>query len=136
MELQTKTPVQIIQELITIHTTRIEVIDKFQARVNDSSLSDNLLKAKMQSELFVSQLMSELSNFGDSIMASVDSEDEYQLACKNVFGEINEMEPPQIEAKFLALETVLKNTYAGILTTKINLPESVQVVLVKQEGAL
>ena len=95
-----KPPVEIIQELIAIHTTRIEMVEKFNGKALIPDVKTSFKSAKQQSEKYTEELMSELSNFGDAVMGSVNNENEYQVMYKNVLGKIDAMTPQEAEHTF------------------------------------
>ena len=91
METQSKTPVEIVQELIAIHTTRKEVVDKLKEIPVTGNVADKLPGIIKQSDQFISELMNELSNFGDAVQGSVDRDNEYQEIWKKGLQNIDAM---------------------------------------------
>src|SRR5688500_18809162 len=77
MQHQTITPVQVIQELIAMLTTRKEAIEKILAKPDAAALASGLNRHAQQAENFISALKSELSTFGDAVMADVDRNNAY-----------------------------------------------------------
>lgn len=132
MEMKIKAPVEIIQELIAIHTTRIEMVEKCTDKAFTPAAKTSFKSAKQQSKKYTAELMSELSNFGDAVMASVDHQNEYQVMYKNALGKIDTMTPQEAEHTFQSLELALKNIYESILETKADLPIVLQEMLSKQ----
>lgn len=125
----TKTPVEIIQEFIAIHTTRQEMVEKCEGKEFSPDVKTNLQSAEKQSEKYNQELLSELSNFGDAVMAGADNQNEYQVTYKNALGKIDAMTPQETEQTFHSLEIVLKNIYRTVLETQTNLPASLQEIL-------
>lgn len=136
MELKIKSPVEIIQELIAIHTTRIEMVEKCEEKALTPAVKTSFKSAKQQSKKYTEELLSELSNFGDAVMASVDHQNEYQVMYKNVLGKIDAMAPQEAEHTFQSLEIALKNIYESILETKADLPAALQEMLSKQAKSI
>lgn len=136
METQTKTPVQIIQELIAVHTSRIELVQKCEGKSLVPDVAGKLASARQQSETYTAALLSELSEFGDAVMASVDNQNEYQVMYKNALGQLDAMTPREAEQTFLSLEEALKNIYRAMLQTGSELPASLQELVSKQAKEL
>ena len=131
-----KPPVEIIQELIAIHTTRIEMVEKFNGKALTPDVKTSFKSAKQQSEKYTEELMSELSNFGDAVMTSVDHQNEYQVMYKNVLGKIDAMTPQEAEHTFQSLETALKNIYQSILKAERDLSAPLQEMLSNQANGI
>lgn len=127
--MQTKTPVEIIQELIAIHTTRKEAAD----RLNAEQLTD---AAAQQSDEFIAEWMTELSNYGDAVMATADRENEYQEIWKSTLGTIDAISPQKAAQTFHAMESALKNIYQQIMEANSDLPVSVLEILKRQLSKL
>jgi predicted RNase H-like nuclease (RuvC/YqgF family) len=136
METQNKTPVEIVQELIAIHTTRKEVVDKLKQIQVTGNVADKLQGIIKQSDQFISELMNELSNFGDAVPGEVNRENEYQVMWKNAFINVDTMNPQEGEQIFQALENSLKKMYHDILDKVSELPASLQEIVTKQEAKL
>ena len=94
------------------------------------------LSAKQQSETYTAELMNELSEFGDAVMASVDNQNEYQVRYKNALGKLDSMTSQEAEQTFRSLEQSLQNIYETILQTEKDLPASLQEIINKQAHAL
>lgn len=131
MDTQTKSPVEIVQELIAIHTTRKEAVEKLQLPEGAQSQ-----KAARQSDEFIAALMSELSNFGDAVQSEAGRENDYQTTYKKILPEIDNMTPQQHQQAFGELEAKLKEVYDRLMETKDELPESLQTILTQQKEQL
>lgn len=136
MENLAKTPVEIVQELIAIHTTRKEAVDKLTTKTPGKELSAKLSASAQQSDQFIAELMSELSNYGDSIKDGVDRENEYQLRWKDTISNIDGMNPDESNQAFEKLEDSLRQFYTGINETGTELPASLQEMLTRQAEEL
>ncbi len=136
METLTKTPVQIIQELISVHTNRIEMVQKCEGKPFAPNVAARLASAKQQSEQYTAELMNELSLFGDAVMASVDHQNEYQRMYKNVLGNIDALTPQEAEQTFQSLEAALQHIYQTIVETETELPDSLAELLRTQTKGL
>lgn len=136
METQIKTPVQIIQELLAIYTSRIELVQKCEGKSLATEVAAKFASAKQQSETYTAELMTELSEFGDAVMASVDNQNEYQTMYKNVLPELDAMTSEEAAGTFERLEAALQKMYQTILQTETQLPTSLQDMLTKQAESL
>ena len=136
MTTSTKTPVQITQELIALHTTRKEVVEKMTAKELSGDLKEKLLSAAKQSDEFISSLMNELSNYGDGVSPMVERDNEYQQTWKNALAKIDTASPDQLQDIFLSLEDLLRKFYETIFSTQADLPQSLEEMLQKQSSML
>lgn len=136
MENLAKTPVEIVQELIAIHTTRKEAVDKLTTKTPGEELSAKLSASAQQSDRFIAELMNELSNYGDSVKDGVDRENEYQVRWKETLNNIDGMKPEEYSQAFEKLEDSLRQYYAGIQETGTELPASLQEMLTSQAEEL
>lgn len=134
--MKTKTSLEVIQELLSIHTSRIEMVEKCSGKDLSEDTKMKLSSAKQQSEKYTKALMIELSKFGDAVSSTVDNQNEYQEMYKGVLGKFDGMTPQEIEHAFQSLETALKNIYQNILQTQTDLPTSAQEILVKQNSGI
>ncbi len=136
METQNKTPVEIVQELIAILTTRKEAINKLKEKQVTGNVADGLPAIVQQSDKFISELMNELSNFGDAVAGEANRENEYQVMWKKELPNIDMMSAPEYEQTFQTLEKSLKKMYQNILDKASELPTSLQEILIRQEAKL
>lgn len=131
--MKTKTPLEITQELIAVHTSRLELVEKLMGKGVALEGPERFTSATRQSEKFTKELMIELSNFGDAAMSSVDNQNEYQAGYKDILGKIDAMSPEDGEQAFQKLETSLRNIYQAFLKTSTALPTSLQEILSSQD---
>ncbi len=111
MEQAEKTTVSIIQELIAIHSTRVEASSRLETDENESSLRN----AGVESEKFLEELLSELSQYGDAVSATAERNNAYQdIWTKNLTG-IEGLDPAQKLEIFANMENSLATIYAEIL---------------------
>lgn len=136
MENLAKTPVEIVQELIAVHTTRKEAVDKLTTKSPGEELTAKLSTSAQQSDQFIAELMNELSNYGDSVKDNVDRENEYQIRWKETLGNIDGMNPEEYRQVFEKLEDSLHKFYTGIQETGTELPASLQEILTRQAEEL
>ncbi len=136
MESEIKTPVEIVQEFIAIHTTRKEAVYKFKNKQVAEDMGNKLSAAMQQSDQFIAQLMNELSNYGDAVPATADRENEYQLLWKKTLVNMDEMNPQVYAKTFQTLEDSLKKLYQNIAEAKTELPASLVEILNSQSGKL
>ena len=91
---------------------------------------------KQQSEQYHKQLLDELANFGDAVMAGVDKENDYQAHYKKLSGSLQTMTAEEGAAGFQSLENILKDEYEQVLATQTGLPASLLDILTRQAGSL
>ena len=133
MDTQTKTPVEIVQELIAIHATRKEAAEKLMPAAGEGQHTGS---AAQQSDQFITALMNELSDFGDGVQSVAGRENDYQITYKNMLGSIDTLTPEEQEQAFQGLEESLKKVYKSILENKNELPESLQKIITEQNEKL
>jgi hypothetical protein len=135
METKNKTALDIVQELIAIHTTRKEVIDKLSVKQGSEENQSVIVAAKQQSDHFITELLTELSTFGDAVQDSIDRDNEYQLTWKNEFKNFNAVSLHEAMGIFEKLENALKIIYDSVLETK-ELPDSLVQILSAQRDQI
>ena len=113
METTSQTPVQAIQELVAIHSTRIELAEKLLEKDLPGNLAVKLEKIKKQSQDFTTELMGELSNFGDAVMGSVDNNNPYQTRYKETLANMDQIEKDETDKLVNSFEETLKSIYQG-----------------------
>ena len=131
MEIQTKTPVEIVQELIALHTTRKEACERLGMPGDDKNAATAL-----QSDQFIAELMNELSNYGDGVQSVADRDNEYQALYKKALGDMDTMQDQERTETFKAMENSLKNMYGSILETNTDLPDPLHEIITTQLGKL
>lgn len=136
MEKQTKTPVQVLQEIIAIHTSRKEAIDKLKEQQISGDLAASFLTASRQSDQYISALMNELSSFGDAVISDVDRDNAYHATWKKALENIASVNPKEYGQTFKTLEESLKKTYQDFLQTNSELPGSLRELLTAQLAEL
>lgn len=130
------TPVEIVQQLIAIHTTRKEAVEVLAGKNAEQELTAKLSSSAQQSDAFISELMGELSNYGDGVAAGVDRENEYQMMWKETMGKMDSLQPNEYAQTFRNMEESLQRMYKTIIDTKADLPASLQEILTRQLEAL
>lgn len=131
MEIQGKTPVDVIQEMIAIHLTRKESAEKL------STLLDGKAESVIaQSDSFNAALLSELSSFGDGTSGVSDRENNYQSIWKSAFQNLDNLSSADASDLFEKMEVALLQVYGLVLETKETLPESLVTVLTSQREQL
>lgn len=134
MEIKTKSTVDIIQEMILIHTTRKEAASKLLV-ISAAADTNKISLASGQSDQFISELLQELSNFGDAVQASPSQENEYCLIWNKAFKNIDSFNAEDAQGIFSMLEEALKNIYNKVGDLQ-QLPESLKEILTVQKGQL
>lgn len=135
METESKSPVEIVQELIAIHTTRKEAAEKL-SNSNSEGFTIKLTGTAQQSDGFIKELINELSNFGDAVQETVNRENEYQVLWKSASANIESIDAAESERTFEEMEESLRRIYQTLLTNKSDLPASLSEIIVSQEGRL
>jgi len=133
---QNKTPIEITQELIAIHTTRNEVLDKIKEKEIGGDWPGKISALHAQSDQFIKELMAELSNFGDAVQSNVDRTDEYHTASQNMLNQIDSINPSDLSSEWDQLEKILRKIYRDILEIGSELPESLAAIVAAQAGRL
>jgi len=130
------TPVEIVQQLIAIHTTRKEAVEMFTGKNDEEEFTDKLSTSTQQSDAFITELMGELSNYGDGVQAGVDRENEYQMMWKETMSKMDGLQPNEYARTFRNMEDSLQRMYKTIIDTKADLPASLQDILTHQAEEL
>src|SRR4051794_5817761 len=120
-----KTPVEVVQELIAVHTTRKEVTEKIKTTALPRDFEGVLSAAEKQSREFIKELLGELSNYGDGVMAAVERDDEYHKIWKDALLNIDFAPIEDRKKIFFDLEESLKKVYRDILEAQTDLPPAV-----------
>ncbi len=136
MEVATKTDVDIIQELLGMYTDRKEAIEKIEGQTNDASFREDLDKLKVQTDGFVSELMDQLSLYGDAVMGEVNRNTPYFSTWKASSPQVAEMNEVDLHHLFELLEKQLADYYQQINADRSNEAGSLDEVLAKQEAEL
>lgn len=129
MNVELKTPVDILQELIVMHTTRVEFSNKILAKIIDENLKTTLHKITQQSSLFIEALMNELSNFGDAVKADANRNNEYNSIYTNLLVDFDAADITKLQYSFDKMEEVLKNNYVDIIDANKELSASMGQIL-------
>jgi hypothetical protein len=129
MNVELKTPVDILQELIVMHTTRVEFSNKMLGKIIDESLKTTFHKIIQQSSLFIEALMNELSNFGDAVKADANRNNEYNNIYTNVLVDFDAADITKLQYSFDKMEELLKNNYVDIIDANKELSTSMGQIL-------
>ncbi|HEX8279428.1 MAG TPA: hypothetical protein VF540_12065 [Segetibacter sp.] len=133
MEQEQKTsPVEIVQKLIAIHTTRKEASEKMGNNNASLPLQGKLQSAAEQSDRFLKALLNELSQFGDAVQSEVNREDEYQQTWNNAMVHIDTADASALSDTLQSLENTLFNIYSEIIDSYHDLPVSLNDLLISQ----
>lgn len=129
---QKKSPVEIVQKLIAIHTTRKEASEKMGNNSASLPLQGKLKAAAEQSDRFIKALLNELSQFGDAVQSEVNREDEYQQTWNNAMGNIDTIDASTLSETHQKLENTLLDIYSEIIDSYHDLPVSLNDLLISQ----
>lgn len=132
MESIQKTPVEVVQELLAVHTTRKEVMEKTMGNGAAAGLASRAQAAAAQSDAAIAALMAELSQFGDAVSASVNRENPYQETYKQSLDTLNAPDAAATGVAFQNLEEALHATYKDVIDAQTDLPQSLQELIQKQ----
>jgi hypothetical protein len=136
MNVELKTPVDIIQELIVMHTTRIEFSNKMLNKEIREDLKTTFNKIAQQSTVFIETLMNELSNFGDAVKADANRNNEYNKIYTNVLVDFDGVDIAKLQNNFDKMEEVLKNNYVDMIEANKELSASMLQILNAQLKSL
>jgi len=136
METTAKAPVNIVQELIAMHTTRKEAYEKLQHADVVADLKAKLTAGISQSDEFISELMNELSEFGDGVSGEVDRTTEFFTIWKNSMANLENMGKQELSQIYNQLETTLKKNYQQYLDTQVDGTGGLLELLNNQSKAL
>ncbi len=136
MNVELKSPVDILQEFIVMHTTRIECANKILAIEKNNTLAIDAEKIVQQSTGFIEALMSELSNFGDAIKADVNKNTSYNMLYPELLTEFVSEDSTIWEDGFKKMEGILRNNYLDVINANRELPASIIQVLETQATSL
>ena len=135
MDTNTKTPVDIIQELLAVLSTRKEAAEKLMSKTDDSELKASVQESLVQSDSFIEPLMEELSHSGDAVQGETGRDNAYQQIWQEAFQHIDSMNTETARSTFDRLESALKMHYSS-LQSQTDLPESLLALLEKQSSQL
>jgi hypothetical protein len=136
MNVELKTPVDILQELIVMHTTRIEFSNKMLGKEVDQDSKTTFHKIAQQSTVFIEALMNELSNFGDAVKADANRNNEYNKIYTNVLVDFDTADITKLKDSFDKMEEVLKNNYVDMIEANKELSASILQILNAQLKSL
>lgn len=136
MEALGKSPVNIIQELIGIHTTRKEAYERLGEKAGEEQLTKKLSAGVQQSDGFITALMEELSQFGDGVSGEVDLDNEFNQIWKNSLDKLETMNNSDVNRTYEMMEKRLQNTYRQIQESAVELTEPLQEIVQKQAAAV
>ena len=129
----TKTPVELVQDLIAIHVTRKEASERL---TGGAKTGIGLEAAGSQSQRFIDEWMQELSAFGDGVAATADRETPYYAIWKKALPGVDDLDPAAAGALFNQMEQALKEKYQQEISEQGDLPESINTLLQKQAEAI
>ena len=136
MEIQEKTQVQILQDLIAVLNNRKELIEKLSKKfpaLQDGNKS--LSQYKTQTKKFIAALLAELSAYGDAT-GEADPDNDYNNYWKTALKKWDTISQHRAVTILSALEQLLANMYKTILDAPSELPASFKTLLVDQLAEL
>lgn len=129
---QKKSPVEIVQKLIAIHSTRKEVSERMAKNSAAQHLQERLKSVAAQSDRFTKALLNELSQFGDAVQSEVNREDEFHEIWNTLMANIDTMDTSLLSETFKQSENSVINIYSQILDSHHDLPVSLHELLINQ----
>jgi seryl-tRNA synthetase len=127
-----KSPVEIVQKLIAIHTARKEASEKMVKNNASGNLQDKLSSSSAQSDRYINALLNELSQFGDAVQSEVNRDDDYNKLWNSVTVNIDTMDADSISGIFRQLENSLIKIYEQIIEAYKELPVTLNDLIVSQ----
>lgn len=127
-----KSPVEIVQKLLAIHSTRKEACERMAENNEANDLQEKLKSAAAQSDRFIKALLDELSQFGDAVQSEVNREDEYHEVWNEATGQTGTLHALELANIFEKLENSLINLYNKITDTYQELPFTLNDLLTNQ----
>ena len=134
MVTNTKSPVDIVQEFITLQNTRREAAERLQP--TNEPLKTKLIATKEVADKAIAQLMNELSNFGDAVKESVSKEKKFYDHWNEVVNRLDTLSDEEKSSIFHKMEADLYAIYLRVLRDEKELPESINEALQEQVGEL
>ncbi len=130
MEIQDKQTVQIVQDLIAIHSLRKEATDRL-GKITGAGGKDTsaLTQANQQSKALLPQLLDELSAYGDGVPSEADRNNEYMNIWNDALARIDALAPDEAIDIFFQLEDSLHHIYTGIAEKHVQLPAALQKII-------
>ncbi len=129
---QKKSPVEIVQKLIAIHTTRKEVSERIAKNNASNQLQERSKSVAAQSDRFIKALLNELSQFGDAVQSEVNREDEFHEIWDKSLSNIDTMDTSLLSNSFEQSEKSLINIYSQIIDMYQDLPVTLNDLLLTQ----
>ena len=124
-----KTPIQIIQELLAVLSTRKEACEELSGRSDDSELRNELTSRVDQTNRFIDELTAELSLFGDAVTSEVDRKNEYLVMWTN--SKATE-DSARMKHTFFEMESALVRIYEEADDTVAELPDTLKEIVHRQ----
>ncbi|MCG2615145.1 hypothetical protein LZZ85_12670 [Terrimonas sp. NA20] len=125
---ETDKPVDIVQELIAIHTTRIDAARRLNPTLEDAADTPVVL----QSTGWITQLTDELSDFGDAVQSIANRENQYQQAWKNALNILDGLSASECKSTWMKMEAILTEHYQHLLLKEESLPRSLLQMIRQQ----
>jgi len=132
MQTEGKTPVIITQEVLALLSTRKEAAQRMSAKETDEKGAEKIRKKAAETDGFINELMDELQQYGDAVMAEADRENNYQNKWREMLKVLDTADSTQLQQHFAEMETTLAATYQTILEGKAEWPEALQKKLERQ----
>ena len=136
MQAAGKTPVNVVQEIIAIHTNRKEAYQKMVDKTDNGKLKDAMQKYIAQSDRFIAALMNELSGFGDGVAGEVDMENDFNNTWRQHAQSADNFTGTQVSDLVNTLEQLLPQQYQNYTALNQEMPEPTRELLKKQQEEL
>lgn len=134
MEVQDKHTVQIVQDLIAIHSLRKEATERLGKIAGEGETNAAAFaKANEQSKALLPKLLDELSAYGDGVPSEADRNNDYMNIWNNALTTIDTMTPDKAVDIFYQLEDSLQRIYTGITEKEVEMPAALQKMMVEAQ---
>jgi len=132
MQTEGKTLVIITQEVLAMLSTRKEAAERISAKLKDENGAENMRKKCAETEGFIIELMDELQQYGDAVMADTDRENNYQNTWRDTLKVLDTAGSNELQKRFAEMEIALASTYKTILESKTEWTDTLQKKLQRQ----
>lgn len=133
--METKTPVDVVEEALALQTIRKEAAERLAQRTNGEGAAE-FSTEQQNTDKAISQLMAELSQFGDAVKGAGREQNEVQTIWNDAVTKLDTLNAEQSRQTMHQLKAAMQQQYQQLLSEDHSLPESLQQLLQKQMGEL
>jgi ABC-type transporter Mla subunit MlaD len=133
--METKTPVDIVEEALALQTIRKEAAERLKQ--HSSGMGAEEYSTELQNaDKAIAELMAELSQFGDAVKGAGGEQNEVQHIWNETLTRLDSLTPEQSRTTLKQLKEAMKKEYQALSDAQNGLPESLLKLLQKQMGEL